>query len=224
MKRRYFCSSRWFSTRRILQAVTLTLLIAAPVGVWTQTAPVRVSQTRDNGTDLQFHKFEPKVAPDRAAPADTNQGQTVSGISVNAARQMQALQQEKASRTPAQRKIDSNILYTIRMLAGQPAAPGVDFLYTGVDLDAQDNVVVDMVANVTERLLQQLTAAGALVLYKNGSLRSIRAIIPPAQIEAIAASPDVIFISPKQGSMTRRNRASPPDHSWRFGTSPQALR
>ncbi|MGC2321395.1 MAG: S8 family serine peptidase, partial [Terriglobales bacterium] len=215
MKRRYFCSSRWFSTRRILQAVTLTLLLTAPAGLWTQTAPVRApGQTRESVTDLQFHKFEPKVAPDRAAPADTNQGQTVSGISVNAARQMQALQQEKASRTPAQRKIDSNILYTIRMLAGQPAAPGVDFLYTGVDLDAQDNVVVDMVANVTERLLQQLTAAGALVLYKNASLRSIRAIIPPAQIEAIAASPDVIFIWPKQGSMTRKIEPAPLDHSW----------
>ncbi len=40
------------------------------------------------------------------------------------------------------------------------------------------------------------------VLYTNATLRSIRAIIPPDQIESIASSPDVIFISPKQESRT----------------------
>ena len=191
------------------------LLMAGPPTLWTQTAPgAQSGYAKDTGTDLQFHKFQPRVAPDQAVPATANQAQTDNGISVNAAQQMLALQQDKASRTPAQRKIDSNILYTIRMLAGQPAAPGVDFLYTGVDLDEQNDIVVDMVANVTEQLLQQLTAAGAQVLYRNTSLRSIRAIVPPAKIEGIAASPDVIFISPKQGSMTNRIEPPPLDHPW----------
>jgi Subtilase family len=61
-----------------------------------------------------------------------------------------------------------------------------------------------MVANVTDRLLKQLITAGAQVLHQNARLRSIRAIISPQQIEGIAASPDVIFISPKQGSATAR--------------------
>src|SRR5262249_46671538 len=94
--------------------------------------------------------------------------------------------------------------YTTRMLAGQPAAPGVQYLYTGVDLDANNNIVVDMVAQVTQQLLQKLSDAGALVLYTNRSLRSIRAIIPPSQIESIATSSDVHVIYPKQGSMTAR--------------------
>src|SRR5262249_34431255 len=94
------------------------------------------------------------------------------------------------------------IIYTMRMLAGQPAAPGVQYLYTGVDLDQSDNIVVDMAATVSEDLLQRLSDAGALVLYKNRELRSIRAIIPPAQIENIASSKDVVFISPRQGSFT----------------------
>ena len=154
-------------------------------------------------TDLEFHKFQPRVAPDRAVagvPATSPRG-----IGPVAAQQMQALQQEKASRTPAQQKIDSNILYTIRMLAGQVAAPGVPYLNTGVDLDASDNLVLDIVANVTDSLLAQITAAGGEILYTNRGLRSIRATIPPQQIEKIAASPDVIFVSPKQNSMTRAN-------------------
>ncbi|MGA9391889.1 MAG: S8 family serine peptidase [Candidatus Sulfotelmatobacter sp.] len=162
-------------------------------------------------TDLQFHKFQPKVAPERQVAGAPGQGTILpNGMSLTAAQQIQALQQEKNSRTPAQQKIDSNILYTIRMLAGKPAAPGVSYLYTGVDLDASNNIVTDIVANVTDSLLQQLAAAGGQVLYVNGALRSIRASIPPEQIETLAASPDVIFISPKQGSMTAGAHALEP--------------
>ena len=112
---------------------------------------------------MQFHKFQPKGQPGQAAqgasPAETsNQGTSSNGISATAVQQILALQQEKASRTPAQQKVDSNVLFTIRMMAGQPAAPGVPFLYTGVDLDTDNRVVVDIVANVTDELLAQLTA------------------------------------------------------------------
>src|SRR4029077_21146585 len=155
-------------------------------------------------TDLQLHKFLTKMAPDEPMLAGTNQAILSNGISVNAARQMLALQEEKASRTPAQQKVDSNVLYTIRMMAGKPVAPGVPSLYTGVELDADNRIVVDIVANVTDALLYQLTVAKAEVLYTNAALRSVRASIPPQQIEAIATSPDIIFISPKQGSMTRQ--------------------
>ncbi len=180
-----------------------------------QSIPLAGQTARSAATDVQFHKFQPKVAPDQAVSPGTNQGQTINGMSVTAAQQMQALQQDKASRTPAQRKIDSNIIYTMRMLAGQPAAPGVPYLYTGVDLDEKDNIVVDMVANVTDELLQRL--ADMLRPRRdrtNRPLRSIRATIPPAQIEGIAALPDVIFISPKQGSMTSRVEPVLPGTSW----------
>ncbi len=158
-------------------------------------------------TDLQFHKFQPKVSPEQAAVGAPSQEMLPNGISVTAAQQMQALQQEKYSRTPAQQKVDSNVLYTIRMLGGKPAAPGVPYLYTGVDLDVNNNIVVDMVATVTDVLLAKITTSGGQVLYVNRALRSIRAIIPPEQIENIASSPDVIFISPKQGSMTQGKQA-----------------
>ncbi|MBZ5520637.1 MAG: S8 family serine peptidase [Acidobacteriia bacterium] len=187
----------------ILATILLALfVVTASISAKGQTA-------KDYGTDLQFHKFQPKIAPDQAVVADSAQS-SIKGIGVTAAQQMQALQQDKATRTPAQRKIDSNIIYTMRMMAGQPAAPGVPYLSTGVDLDANDNIVVDMVANVTDQLLQQLTTAGAQVLYQNRELRSIRAIIPPSQMEGIASSPDVIFIWPKQGSLTARVQPIPP--------------
>ena len=166
----------------------------------------------DKATDVHLHQFQPKVAPELAA-SQSNADLTMdsNGISHFALAQMNALQQEKASRTPVQIKIDSNVLYTERMLQGRDAAPGVSYLNTGVELDANDNIMVDLVANVTPALLAKLNASGATVLSSFPSLRSIRAIIPPAQIEVIAASSDVIFISPRQqfGNNVQHPKALP---------------
>ncbi|HWX53143.1 MAG TPA: S8 family serine peptidase [Verrucomicrobiae bacterium] len=171
-------------------AIVLALLITA-------TISLRAQVMRDNGTDIQLHKFRPRVTPEQATHPSTGQD-----ANAFAAQQIVALEQEKSSRTPAQQKIDSNLLYTIRMMRGQPAAPGVPFLHTGVDVDQNDNLVVDITANVTDALLKQLSAAGAVVLYSNANFHSIRAIVPPHQVESIAASADVIFIAPKAGYAT----------------------
>jgi hypothetical protein len=51
-------------------------------------------------------------------------------------------------------------------MRGMNAAPGVVSLNTGVMLDANNDIVVDMVANVTDALLSKLSAAGATVLIR----------------------------------------------------------
>jgi len=156
------CSTGFAIRRRSLGRATL-ILITLFVSI---ASHLVMSQTA-RPTDLEFHKFRPKIAPEQAYAGALTRGTSPSGIGPMAAQQMLALQQEKASRTPAQQKIDSNVLYTIRMLAGQPAAPGVPYLNTGVDLDASNHIVVDMVANVTDELLQQVATTGGVVLYTN---------------------------------------------------------
>jgi uncharacterized repeat protein (TIGR01451 family) len=175
-----------------------------------------VSQDAQNtGTDLKLHKFVPKIPPEIATPAPANQTLNTTGLSALTVQQIEMLEMEKVSRTPSQRKIDSNVLFTMRMLQGQSAAPGIPYLNTGVDLDQNNNIVVDITANVTDELLKQLQSAGATVLYTNAQYHAIRAIIPPNQIESLAALSDITFISPKVGSMTAgsslpgRNRAWP---------------
>jgi Subtilase family len=204
---------RSFGRATLILLGLLVLIACNPVAAQTPKA-----------TDLEFHKFQPKVAPERAYAGALVQGTSPSGIGPMAAQQILSLQQEKASRTAAQQKIDSNVLYTIRMLAGQAAAPGVPYLYTGVDLDVNNHIVVDIVANVTDELLQQITGAGGAVLYTNAALRSIRALVPPQQIETVAASPDVIFISPKQGSLTRAHEAVEFISPMRFSYAAQDFR
>ena len=191
------------STRLAAFAAAPLLLVSffsAAAQISPRTPAPSVNLPVASGTDVQLHRFVPKVSPELAAQSALDKTVDASGISHFAAAQMRALQQEKESRTPAQQKIDSNVLYTERMLQGQSAAPGVPYLETGIVLDANDNIIVDMVANVSDALLGQLSAVGASILYTNPAMRSIRAVIAPGKIEGIAASPDVLFISPRQES------------------------
>jgi hypothetical protein len=174
---------------------------------------------RDATTDVHYHKFLPAITP--GASDDSGVTRTQTELDTLVGQQIALFQQEKAARTPAQQKIDSNVLYTIRMMRGQQPVPGIPSLYTGVDLDDKSNVAVEMVAKVTDDLLRQLTDAGAQVLYSSVELRSIRAIIPPDNIEGIASSSDVIFIYPKQDPMAHgRNPATLPSASIRANLAP----
>src|SRR5947207_10005625 len=62
------------------------------------------------------------------ALAQQQQAASAPEISPSALNQIAALVSEKLSRTSAQRKIDSQILATIRMRKGESIAPGVDQL------------------------------------------------------------------------------------------------
>ena len=189
------------SARPVSFSIAILLLLYLPA----TAIPASAQSTQRPGTDLHFHKFMPAVAPEQANHKTAALVQGPAGISNDAAQQIVALELDKGSRTPAQQKLDSNLLYTVRMMRGESAAPGVPFLYTGVELDDNNNPLVDITANVTDQLLEQLKSAGALVLFSSATFRSIRAIVPASQIENIAASPDVSFISPRVGSLTSRN-------------------
>jgi Subtilase family len=192
-------------------------VVALTIFILTGSASLSAQSVQNSGTDIQFHKFVPVIPPENSsfAASSTDPAQVNAVIQ----HQVQLLMQEKASRTPAQRKIDSNVLFTIRMMRGQQAAPGVTSLYTGVELDQNDRIVVDIIADVSETLLKQLETAGALVIDSHADLRAIRALIPADQIETIAASPDVQFIGRKAESMVSKVRLPLSSHA---GTSVHA--
>ena len=124
------------------------------------------------------------------------------GISETAARQMQALIDEKERRTPAQQKIDSQLLYTIKMRRGEMIAEGVQSLETDVAYDDDGRTVVDIRARVTTALLRRMRAQGATILHSDARYDSIRALIRLDRIERIAAFREVVFIQPEQEAMT----------------------
>jgi hypothetical protein len=129
-------------------------------------------------------------------------------ISATARQQIAALLADKSSRTPAQRKLDSNLLWKIKQLRREPiATTTVSSLRTDVALDLSGQTTVDITADVSAALLAQIRSLGGAIVSVFPEYRSIRAQIPPLQAEQIAALPGVIFIQPAQAAMTMRMSA-----------------
>ena len=125
-------------------------------------------------------------------------------IGQQAAAQIQALLAEKDARTPAQRKIDSNLLYAAKMNRGQAIAAGVGSLQTGVEVGGDSTTIVDIVARQPDTLTDTIRSLGGQVLDLQPAYRSIRARMPIQKLETLAAIGSVVFIRPKQEAIVWR--------------------
>jgi len=155
-------------------------------------------------TLLSSTMYKVDAALQQASPlaGDQEQSSADKGISESAMQQIQALIEEKESRTPAQQKIDSQLLYAMKMRQGQMIARGIEKLNTEVATDDDGRTVVDISARVTGRLLRRLRANGAYVMYSDARYNAIQALAPLDRLESIASLEGVTFVQPKQQYMT----------------------
>src|SRR5438309_10346939 len=79
------------------------------------------------------------------------------GIGTNALRQIQALLQEKDSRTAAQLKLESQLLYALKQSRNQPLAVGITNLQFLPAPDANGQFEVDLTATVSPAILNFIT-------------------------------------------------------------------
>jgi Subtilase family len=119
-------------------------------------------------------------------------------ISPDVARQIRALDDEKESRSPAQQKIDSQLIYAAKMHRGEQIADGMATLEVEVGL-SDGLVVVDITAIVDDELLALVKVYGGEVLFVSEPYQSVRVQIPIDNLEVIANHPTVRFIQPRQG-------------------------
>jgi hypothetical protein len=111
---------------------------------------------------------------------------------------------EKASRTPAQQKINSQILYEIYRARGEAEKKGVPPGDTGVRIDARGRVLVDIRAYPTDALRKKIQRSGGIVLSTSARDQSIVARIPLLELETLAAAAAVRFIEPVAEATTVR--------------------
>jgi hypothetical protein len=114
-------------------------------------------------------------------------------------RQIQALMQEKASRTPAQRKLDTHLLMSARLARGDRSAatlPGIQNASKHLKFDDLQRVLVDIQAKVNDELLGEISRLGGRVESSFPKYDAIRAWIPLSNAEALAERADVTSIRP----------------------------
>lgn len=142
-------------------------------------------------------------------------------LSPTAATQVQALMDEKASRTPAQQKIDSQLLYALKLARRDVSLRAVPSLSTAVTVDASGNTSVDIRATDSGPVLAFLKGLGATV--ESSFPRDVRASVPLAQVEPLAALPDVIFIKPASAAYTNKTNTSEGDVTHRAAAARTAF-
>jgi uncharacterized repeat protein (TIGR01451 family) len=151
--------------------------------MWIHLTPVRKK--------LAYVSFALAVAG--FAPAVAQQAIPAAG-----AAQIQALLREKANRTPAQNKLDSQIIYNSKRALGQSIAAGLSSSFTPAALQTSGDglVHVDITANVTAGVLAAITSLGGRIESSFPQYKAIRAWLPLSSAETLAGRADVQFVKP----------------------------
>ena len=103
------------------------------------------------------------------------------------------LPSDKAALTPAQRKIDSQLL---RAIAGERR--------TIVKVDAKGRALVDVRGEVSAALRKTIVSLGGEIVSTSTGPRSILARVPLLKLEALAEDASVTFIAPAPQAITNR--------------------
>ena len=108
------------------------------------------------------------------------------GIAPEALEQIAALLAEKQARTPAEQKIDSQLIYEQKMERGQPIADGIWAIETDLPYAADGHLVVDLRARDGSGLASRLSTAGIEVESASADGSALRAHVNVADVEALA--------------------------------------
>lgn len=130
-------------------------------------------------------------------------------IAPSALAEIQGLEQEKTARTPAQQKMDSNLIYAHRKLRTGAASRAAPHMQPDVKFQADGRVLVDITATVSEALLAFIRQNGGEVTSSFPQYEAIRALVPLTAIEAIAGQPDVRFVSRAHEGRTNASTTDP---------------
>src|SRR5579859_501966 len=99
-------------------------------------------------------------------------------LSESARNQIQALRAEKESRSPAQQKMDSQLIYALKQSLHQPIAPGIASLRLNLKKESDGRVWVDLKGTITPQLLDFIRSSGGVVLSSVPEFNSARVLIP----------------------------------------------
>ncbi len=124
-------------------------------------------------------------------------GQTPTGLTPQVSSQIQALLADKATWTPAQRKMESSLIYTSRTASGLAPATGFNEalpVSMTVPLGEAGTVKIEIRATVDAALLNQIAQLGGVVESSLPQYRTVVATMPLVNVETLAGNGNVSSI------------------------------
>ena len=158
------------------------------------------------GLALLLALSSPAARP-AAAGQQAKPGAPDNTIAPSALAQMNALIVDKMARSPVQQKMDSNLIYGARIVSGRPIVNGLPTVQIYLPMSADNRVLLDVRAKVSDALLTQLRAIGAEVTYSNARYEHVAVKAPLGIVETIAGMADVEHVAPEYGWMTSNTMA-----------------
>ena len=134
--------------------------------------------------------------------AVTGKAQTTNQLNETTKQQLAVLFQEKATRTPAQQKMNSQLIFAASNVAPVSSVSVFRDCRRTLSSEKDGRVKVDIKADVSDDLLAAIKAAGGEVFGSFPVDHAINAFLPIENVESIAARNDVKFIRPTVGSVT----------------------
>jgi len=126
-------------------------------------------------------------------------------ISDSARQQIAALVDEKRNRSKARQKMDSRLIYSIKMSRGEQLAPGLDTLEITLPKNEEGRPIIDLTARVSKKLISKMESLGVNILSSFPRYNTIRAEADLDVIDTIAGFPEVIYVQPMQEAMTSQH-------------------
>jgi hypothetical protein len=111
---------------------------------------------------------------------------------------------QKASRTPAQKKLDSQLLLEIDRRRSDTTQRDLPPDETGVKVDQKGRALVDVRANVTSDLEKKIRALDGAIVSTSPQYRSIIAWLPLLKLEQLAEDSAVVAVVPAARAITHR--------------------
>ncbi len=133
------------------------------------------------------------------------------GIQSEGWRQIARLAEKKAAWSPTQRKIASSLLLEIDRRRDDRLFVELPRLQPRVEVDADGSVLVDVAAEVNPGLLAEIAARDGTVVSSRPRFGTVRARLPLAALEALAAAAEVRRIRPADRAIANKVNTSEGD-------------
>ena len=118
--------------------------------------------------------------------------------------QLEALTAAKRARTPAQHKVASRLLFAERRARGLPEAAGLASVRSGIEVDGEGKVLLDLEGDITPGLLRHLEALGGSVVVSVPERGALRARLPLVRVTPLAARAELTRVAPADRAFTRK--------------------
>jgi len=132
-------------------------------------------------------------------------------LSASVINQINVLAAEKASRTPAQRKMDSQFIIALNERREDALLNSLPMLKSALEMEPDDTTLVDIKASVSPSLVSEIESLGGTIVNSFVEYDAIRARLPLDIIETLAANPDIRFIRPADKAMLNKVNTSEGD-------------